>query len=62
MFHTNYTSHAEKLSPEDAEVVDVIHTAGRWLGMDGVVSGVTQSRPRVIPRNNGALSAARVQF
>ena len=61
MFHTNYTSHEEKLSSEDAEVVDVIHTAGRWLGMDGVVSGVTQSR--VIPhKNDGALSAARVQF
>jgi len=40
MFHTNYTSHEEKLSPEDAEVVDVIHTAGRWLGMDGVVGDI----------------------
>ena len=35
MFHT--IPHEEKLSPEDAEIVDVIHTAGRWLGMDGVV-------------------------
>ena len=37
MFHTDLTPHEEKLSPEDAEIVDVIHTAGRWLGMDGVV-------------------------
>ena len=35
MFHT--VPHEERLSPEDAELVDVIHTAGRWLGMDGVV-------------------------
>ena len=27
----------ERLDPDDAELVDVIHTAGRWVGMDGVV-------------------------
>ncbi len=25
---------SEKLIPEDAEFVDVIHTAGLWIGMD----------------------------
>merc|ERR1712241_1464813 len=40
MFHTTLTPHEEKLSPEDAEIVDVIHTAGRWLGMDGVVGDI----------------------
>ena len=57
MFHTNYTSHEEKLSPEDAELVDVIHTAGRWLGMDGVVSGVTHLG-LISHKKDGALSAA----
>ena len=37
MFHTNLTTVAEKLSPDDAEIVDVIHTGGRWIGLDGVV-------------------------
>ena len=27
----------ERLDPDDAELVDVIHTAGSWVGMDGVV-------------------------
>ena len=27
----------ERLDPDDAELVDVIHTAGRWIGMDGIV-------------------------
>ena len=27
----------ERLDPDDAELVDVIHTAGRWVGMDGIV-------------------------
>ena len=37
MFHTNLTTVAEKLSPDDADIVDVIHSGGRWIGMDGVV-------------------------
>ena len=37
MFHTNLTADDEKLSPDDAEIVDVIHSGGRWIGMDGVV-------------------------
>ena len=27
----------ERLDADDAELVDVIHTAGRWIGMDGIV-------------------------
>ena len=37
MFHTNLTTDAEKLTPDDAEIVDGIHAGGRWIGMDGVV-------------------------
>ena len=37
MFHTNLTAEDDKLSPDDAEIVDVIHSGGRWIGMDGVV-------------------------
>ena len=37
MFHTSLTTDAEKLTPDDAELVDVIHSGGRWIGMDGVV-------------------------
>ena len=35
MFHT--VPPEERLDAGDAELVDVIHTAGRWIGMDGVV-------------------------
>ena len=38
MFHT--VSPEERLDPTDAELVDVIHTAGRWIGMDGVVGNL----------------------
>merc|ERR1719507_1277864 len=30
----------ERLDPDDAELVDVIHTAGRWIGMDGIVGDI----------------------
>ena len=35
MFHLALPE--ERLDPDDAELVDVIHTAGRWVGMDGIV-------------------------
>ena len=38
MFHTVLPE--ERLDPTDAELVDVIHTAGRWIGMDGVVGNL----------------------
>jgi hypothetical protein len=36
MFHT--VPDDERISSGDAQVVDVIHTAGLWVGMDGRVS------------------------
>ena len=36
MFHT--VPPEERIDPSDAEIVDVIHTAGLWVGMDGVVN------------------------
>ena len=36
LFHTVPPS--EKLSTEDAKFVDVIHSAGLWIGTDEVVS------------------------
>ena len=35
MFHT--VPKSEKLSTEDAKFVDVIHSAGLWIGTDEVV-------------------------
>ena len=35
MFHT--VPPEERIDASDAEIVDVIHTAGLWVGMDGVV-------------------------
>ncbi len=39
MFHT--VSDSERLSPDDAEFVDTVHTAGLWVGMDERVSMYT---------------------
>ena len=36
MFHT--VPPEERIDASDAEIVDVIHTAGLWVGTDGVVS------------------------
>jgi len=38
MFHT--VPPEERIDASDAEIVDVIHTAGLWLGMDGVVGDI----------------------
>ena len=36
MFHT--VPPEERIDASDAEIVDVIHTAGLWVGTDGVVT------------------------
>ena len=38
LFHTVPLS--EKLSTEDAKFVDVIHSAGLWIGMDEAVGNI----------------------
>ena len=39
MFHT--VPPEERIDASDAEIVDVIHTAGLWVGTDGVVTPLT---------------------
>ena len=36
LFHN--VPHSERLDPSDASFVDVIHSAGLWIGMDEAVS------------------------
>ena len=38
MFHT--VPPEERIDASDAEIVDVIHTAGLWVGTDGVVTNL----------------------
>merc|ERR1719422_2578849 len=38
MFHT--VPPEERIDASDAEIVDVIHTAGLWVGTDGVVGDI----------------------
>ena len=40
MFHT--VPPEERIDASDAEIVDVIHTAGLWVGTDGVVSACNE--------------------
>ena len=40
MFHT--VPAEERIDASDAEIVDVIHTAGLWVGTDGVVSACNE--------------------
>ncbi len=34
MFHQETTDVDKRLDPTDAQFVDVIHTAGLWIGLD----------------------------
>ena len=47
LFHN--VPHSERLDPSDAHFVDVIHSAGLWIGMDEPVS---KKKDLLFPKKN----------